>query len=68
MSFMRPHLYLHTYVIISIFVSGDVFDEGEWSNEKQFKDYVELFYRLFAVPSDVSMHIVAGNHDIGFHN
>lgn len=47
---------------------GDLFDEGEWSSPKQFEDYVERFYSLFAVPDDVTMHVAVGNHDIGFHN
>ncbi|XP_075973240.1 metallophosphoesterase 1-like isoform X2 [Anticarsia gemmatalis] len=51
-----------------IFVLGDLFDEGEWSNEKQFEAYVDRFYKLFPVPEDTVMHVVAGNHDIGFHN
>ncbi|KAJ0182492.1 hypothetical protein K1T71_001861 [Dendrolimus kikuchii] len=51
-----------------VFVLGDLFDEGEWTNNKEFEDYVNRFYSLFAVPNDVKMHVVAGNHDIGFHN
>lgn len=51
-----------------IFVLGDLFDEGEWSNDRQFQDYVDRFYKLFPVPADAVMHVVAGNHDIGFHN
>ncbi|XP_004930159.1 metallophosphoesterase 1 isoform X1 [Bombyx mori] len=51
-----------------VFVLGDLFDEGEWTNNKEFQEYVERFYRLFMVPPHVKMYVVAGNHDIGFHN
>ncbi|XP_068626670.1 metallophosphoesterase 1-like [Battus philenor] len=51
-----------------VFFLGDLFDEGEWTNEKQFQDYVDRFHKLFALPEDVRIHVVAGNHDIGFHN
>ncbi|KAJ8735597.1 hypothetical protein PYW07_007217 [Mythimna separata] len=51
-----------------VFVLGDLFDEGEWSNDQQFVEYVDRFHQLFPVPSDTPMHVVAGNHDIGFHN
>ncbi|XP_050681393.1 metallophosphoesterase 1 homolog [Leptidea sinapis] len=51
-----------------VFVLGDLFDEGEWTDNKQFNNYVERFYRLFTVPKDIKMHVVVGNHDIGFHN
>ncbi|XP_026731357.1 metallophosphoesterase 1-like isoform X2 [Trichoplusia ni] len=51
-----------------VFVLGDLFDEGEWSNDIQFKDYVDRFHRLFPIPDETLMYVVAGNHDIGFHN
>lgn len=51
-----------------VFILGDLFDEGEWTNDEEFEDYVARFYKIFAVPNDVKMHVVAGNHDIGFHN
>nr|XP_021188820.2 metallophosphoesterase 1 [Helicoverpa armigera] len=51
-----------------VFVLGDLFDEGEWSSDEQFKNYVDRFHKLFPVPDDSLMHVVAGNHDIGFHN
>ncbi|KAJ2953794.1 hypothetical protein O0L34_g1422 [Tuta absoluta] len=50
-----------------VFVLGDLFDEGNWCGSKEFKDYVERFKRMFAVPADTKMHLVVGNHDIGFH-
>ncbi|XP_013135059.1 PREDICTED: metallophosphoesterase 1-like [Papilio polytes] len=51
-----------------VFVLGDLFDEGEWTNEQQFRDYVDRFHKLFKLPDEIKMHVVAGNHDIGFHN
>ncbi|XP_022118860.2 metallophosphoesterase 1 [Pieris rapae] len=51
-----------------VFVLGDLFDEGEWTNDHQFNDYVDRFYRLFALPKDIKMYVAVGNHDIGFHN
>lgn len=60
-------MYLYDQILFSHFL-GDVFDEGEWANKKQFDDYVQRFYRYFSVPGDVDLHIVAGNHDIGFHH
>lgn len=47
---------------------GDLFDEGEWSSDRQFANYVSRFQELFPVPPDTQMHVVAGNHDIGFHD
>lgn len=58
---------INTIIYIIIF-PGDLFDEGEWSNDKQFMEYVDRFHQLFSVPSDTQMHVVAGNHDIGFHH
>lgn len=46
---------------------GDVFDEGQWSNDKQFDTYMERFWELFYIPRGTKMLVVAGNHDIGFH-
>ncbi|XP_038208453.1 metallophosphoesterase 1-like [Zerene cesonia] len=51
-----------------VFVLGDLFDEGEWTDDKQFNAYVERFYKLFPVPQTTKLHVVMGNHDIGFHN
>ncbi|EEC01821.1 cell division control protein/DNA repair exonuclease, putative, partial [Ixodes scapularis] len=46
---------------------GDVFDEGQWSSDKQFDTYMERFWELFYIPRGTKMLVVAGNHDIGFH-
>lgn len=49
------------------FLLGDLFDEGKWCAEDEFNDYVDRFHKLFRVPEGTSMHVVVGNHDIGFH-
>ncbi|XP_061708925.1 metallophosphoesterase 1 homolog [Cydia pomonella] len=51
----------------TVFILGDLFDEGEWTNEKQFQDYVKRFHKLFTVDVGVTMQVIVGNHDIGFH-
>lgn len=49
------------------FILGDVFDEGEWSNAEQFQVYLARFSHLFRAPKSISVNVVPGNHDIGFH-
>ncbi|XP_028166727.1 metallophosphoesterase 1 isoform X2 [Ostrinia furnacalis] len=51
----------------AVFVLGDLFDEGKWCSQREFKDYVERFHKLFKVPDGTTMYAVVGNHDIGFH-
>ncbi|CAK1540047.1 unnamed protein product [Leptosia nina] len=51
-----------------VFVLGDLFDEGEWTDDNQFLEYVTRFQKLFAVPPDTKFYVAVGNHDIGFHN
>ncbi|KAM3967910.1 per1-like protein PGAP5 [Aphomia sociella] len=51
-----------------VFVLGDLFDEGEFSSDHEFSEYVQRFYKAFAVPEHIKMYIIVGNHDIGFHN
>ncbi|XP_022127911.2 metallophosphoesterase 1 isoform X1 [Pieris rapae] len=50
-----------------VFILGDIFDEGKWSSQKEFNEYVERFKKLFEIPKGTTLHVVAGNHDIGFH-
>nr|CAD7451829.1 unnamed protein product [Timema tahoe] len=50
-----------------VFVLGDLFDEGLWCSEKEFKYYVQRFHDLFAVPEGTELYVVVGNHDVGFH-
>ncbi|CAH2254871.1 metallophosphoesterase 1 [Pararge aegeria] len=51
-----------------VFILGDLFDEGEWTDEQQFNEYVDRFHKLFLLPDSIKMFVVVGNHDIGFHN
>lgn len=53
---------------ITHYLTGDLFDEGEWTDNKQFKEYVSRFHKLFSLPNSIKMFVVVGNHDIGFHN
>ncbi|XP_055637439.1 metallophosphoesterase 1 homolog [Toxorhynchites rutilus septentrionalis] len=50
-----------------VFVLGDIFDEGNWVNQKDFDLYVERFRKLFHTPEGTQLHSIVGNHDIGFH-
>ncbi len=47
--------------------SGDLFDEGKWSSDADFYDYVQNFNRMFRHSDDTDLQVVVGNHDIGFH-
>ena len=46
---------------------GDLFDEGKWCPPEEFEYYVRRFHSLFSVGDHTSVHVMAGNHDIGFH-
>ena len=48
-------------------MSGDLLDEGKWSNDAEFYDTVARFQKIFAVNSENKLEVVVGNHDIGFH-
>ncbi|XP_014259319.1 metallophosphoesterase 1 isoform X2 [Cimex lectularius] len=50
-----------------VFILGDIFDEGLWCSDAEFKTYVERFKSLFYVPTGTKLYVVVGNHDIGFH-
>ncbi|XP_054284978.1 metallophosphoesterase 1-like [Macrosteles quadrilineatus] len=50
-----------------VFILGDVFDEGLWCSDAEFNSYVQRFHSLFHVPAETQIHVVVGNHDIGFH-
>nr|CAD7571080.1 unnamed protein product [Timema californicum] len=63
----RLHRY-HLRVFGQIYTwSRDLFDEGLWCSEKEFKYYVTRFHDLFAVPEGTELYVVVGNHDVGFH-
>lgn len=46
---------------------GDIFDEGNWVNDKGFQEYVDRFYSIFEVPPSTRLYAIHGNHDINFH-
>jgi ethanolamine phosphate phosphodiesterase len=50
-----------------VFILGDVFDEGNWVNDKQFQEYVDRFKSIFYVPQTTRVYAIAGNHDVNFH-
>lgn len=50
-----------------VFFLGDLFDEGKWSNDVEFKSYVDRFNKLFRHSSNTQLYATVGNHDIGFH-
>lgn len=58
MSLFQPHI---------VFILGDVFDEGDIVNQKEYRRYVMRFQRLFKPPPGVEMYSIIGNHDAGFH-
>ncbi|KAF5274966.1 hypothetical protein FQR65_LT04309 [Abscondita terminalis] len=58
-------VYIHQPDVV--FILGDLTDEGQYCDEKEFEEYIERFRTVFAVPSDTEMYVVVGNHDTGFH-
>ncbi|XP_056377522.1 metallophosphoesterase 1 isoform X1 [Hyla sarda] len=50
-----------------VFILGDLFDEGKWSNYKAWEDDVARFQSMFRHPPNTELIVVVGNHDIGFH-
>lgn len=51
----------------TIFILGDIFDEGKWCSSEEFDQYILRFRSIFSVPENTNLYVVAGNHDIGFH-
>ncbi|KAH9507528.1 Metallophosphoesterase 1 [Bulinus truncatus] len=50
-----------------VFVLGDLLDEGKWCMDDEFQYHVSRFKSMFSVPKGTDLHVVAGNHDEGFH-
>lgn len=50
-----------------VFVLGDLLDEGNWCDDTEFKYHVSRFKKMFKVSPKTRLHVVAGNHDVGFH-
>ncbi|KAK5965528.1 Cell division control protein/dna repair exonuclease [Trichostrongylus colubriformis] len=53
----------------AVFFLGDLMDEGQWGDWTLFHKYADRFESLFGSSSsdEPSVHVLAGNHDIGFH-
>ncbi|KFD54496.1 hypothetical protein M514_04643 [Trichuris suis] len=49
-----------------VFVLGDLFDEGMWSDKALFDRYTARFMQLFH-SNGIPVFAVVGNHDTGFH-
>lgn len=48
---------------------GDILDEGSYSNDESFDRACDDFFRIFSVDrSKQEVHIIPGNHDVGFHD
>ncbi|XP_040209881.1 metallophosphoesterase 1 isoform X2 [Rana temporaria] len=50
-----------------VFILGDLFDEGKWSNSKAWDGDVSRFRSMFRDPPQTELIVVVGNHDVGFH-
>lgn len=50
-----------------VLILGDIFDEGNWVNDRQFDEYVGRFKSIFEVPATTKLYAIHGNHDINFH-
>lgn len=50
-----------------VFILGDLFDEGKWSNSKAWDYDVSRFQSMFRHPPQTELIVVVGNHDVGFH-
>ena len=67
-SFSVNALHSLAYIALIDYVLGDLFDEGKWCPPAEFDSYVARFRSLFSVDtSKTRVHVMAGNHDIGFH-
>ncbi|MEE6464506.1 hypothetical protein FKM82_006282 [Ascaphus truei] len=51
-----------------VFILGDLFDEGKWSNSKAWAEDVARFQSMFRHPPHTELMVIVGNHDIGFHH
>uniref|UniRef100_A0A7I4XYS5 Metallophos domain-containing protein n=1 Tax=Haemonchus contortus TaxID=6289 RepID=A0A7I4XYS5_HAECO len=53
----------------AVFFLGDLMDEGQWGDKATFHRYADRFDSLFGSTSSDGppVHVLAGNHDLGFH-
>lgn len=50
-----------------VFILGDVFEDGEYVDDKYYRNYLSRFEQIFRPPSQIKLFSTVGNHDIGFH-
>ncbi|KAJ7360528.1 Metallophosphoesterase 1 [Desmophyllum pertusum] len=50
-----------------VFLLGDLFDEGMKCSDEEWDFYIQRFRRMFRHSEHTELHVVVGNHDIGFH-
>lgn len=50
-----------------VFILGDLFDEGQYVDDKYFNVYLSRFHNVFKTPAHIKRYCLVGNHDIGFH-
>lgn len=50
-----------------VFILGDLFDEGQFVDDKYFHEYLSRFDVIFKTPPHIQRYCLVGNHDIGFH-
>ena len=59
---------VHLHQPDAVFILGDLFDEGKWVQDAdEWRAYVERADEMFRTPPGVPLHVVVGNHDVGFH-
>ncbi|EYC00918.1 hypothetical protein Y032_0112g336 [Ancylostoma ceylanicum] len=52
----------------AVFFLGDLMDEGQWGDYYTFHRYADRFDSLFGSSGNrPEVHVLAGNHDLGFH-
>ncbi|RWS13236.1 hypothetical protein B4U79_01001 [Dinothrombium tinctorium] len=56
----------HLFVPESVFFLGDILDEGQIASKEEFEVYTKRYEQIFA--SSAKRVVVAGNHDVGFHD
>lgn len=62
------HSAVHLLSPDAVFFLGDLMDEGQWGDWSTFARYSDRFDFLFRSSSDKpEVHVLAGNHDLGFH-
>ncbi|RCN36100.1 hypothetical protein ANCCAN_18026 [Ancylostoma caninum] len=59
---------VHLLAPDAVFFLGDLMDEGQWGDRDTFHRYADRFDSLFGSSGNKpEVHVLAGNHDLGFH-